>query len=273
MSLVRAEHLGLKKGSKQIIHDINWTVEKGEHWVLFGLNGCGKTTLLSILAGYQSGNEGSAYLFDQKIDKENFLMLRNRIGFVSSSFFNHYLQKEQVSDIVFSGKFGTLGIAGEISDADVKKAKQLLRRLGIEKKMRYPYDCLSKGQQQRVLIARALMNEPEVLILDEPCSGLDLVARELFLHDIQDLAEEKKIAIVYVTHHTEEILPFFQKAVLMKDGKFFAMGNLKDVFSEQILESFFENKAKVLWTEKHFFISLDLQRQHREEQYFGKGEQ
>ena len=270
MALLKTENLGLKKGSTHILKDINWEIQSGDNWVLFGLNGCGKTTLLSILAGYQSGNEGCNYLFDEKVDKNNFLRLRKQIGFVSSSFFDRYLKKELVMNIVLAGKFGTLGIAGEITDEDIQKAKSFSRMLGIEKKMRYPYDCLSKGQQQRVLIARAMMNEPEILLLDEPCSGLDIIARETFLHNIQDLAEKNKMAIVYVTHHTEEILPFFNKAALMKDGELVEKGELKEVFSQEILEKFFGVKTSVLWTEQHFFINLDLQIAHQGIQSFKK---
>ena len=270
MALLKTENLGLKKGSKYILKDINWEIQSGDNWVLFGLNGCGKTTLLSILAGYQSGNEGYNCLFDEKVDKNNFLQLRKRIGFVSSSFFDRYLKKELVTDIVLAGKFGTLGIAGEIADEDIQKAKSLSRMLGIEKKMRYPYDCLSKGQQQRVLSARAMMNEPEILLLDEPCSGLDMIARETFLHNIQDLAERNRMAIVYVTHHTEEILPFFNKAALMKDGELVEKGELEEVFSQEILEKFFGVKTSILWTDQHFFINLDLQIKHQGIQSFKK---
>ena len=272
MSLMKAENLGLKKGSKYILKNIDWDIHAGENWVLFGLNGCGKTTLLAILAGYQSGNEGSNYLFGKMVDYDNYAELRKQVGFVSSSFFDRYLEKETVADIVLAGKFGTLGIVGDITDADVRKAKAFLRMLGLEKKMRYPYDCLSKGQQQRVLIARAMMHEPQVLLLDEPCSGLDIIAREVFLHNIQDLAEQNGMAIIYVTHHTEEILPFFHKAALMKDGELVAKGALKDVFSEKILESFFGVKTSVLWTEQHFFINLDLQTAQRGTKSFSKGE-
>lgn len=268
MAFIEAENLTLRKGSKYILKDINWKIEEKENWVLFGLNGCGKTTLLSILAGYQSTREGKNYLFGEEVNKENFMDLRRRVGFVSSSFFDRYLEREIIQDIVWAGKFGTLGLVDEISDEDVRRGKELLTRLGLKSKMRYPYDCLSKGQQQRVLIARALMAEPEILLLDEPCSGLDIIAREKFLHDIQDLAEEKGITIVYVTHHTEEILPFFDKAALMKDGELFAQGDLKDIFSAEVLTDFFETDTTVLWSEKHFFINIDLKREHKEQNSF-----
>lgn len=259
MSIIKAENLSLKYGSKYIVKDLNWTIQPGENWVLFGLNGCGKTTLLSMLAGYQSGNIGKNYIFDQEVDENNFITLRKHIGFVSGSFFDRYLQREIVLDIVLAGKYGTLGFQDEeSSDSDIRKAKAILREFGLEKRSRYPYDTLSKGQQQRVLIARALMSDPKVLVLDEPCSGLDLFARETFLHMIQELAEQKEITVVYVTHHTEEILPFFNKAALMKDGKLHSQGNLQDIFTDENLTDFFGVKATVLWTEQHFFINIDF---------------
>lgn len=259
MAILKAENLSLKNGSKYILKDLNWEVKSGENWVLFGLNGCGKTTLLSILAGYKSGNFGETYLFDQLVDDENFITLRKNVGFVSSSFFDRYLQKEIILDIVLAGKYGTLGFQREEpSDKDIRQAKALLREFGLDKRSRYPYDTLSKGQQQRVLIARALMGEPQILMLDEPCSGLDIFARENFLRMIQELAEQKRITIVYVTHHTEEILPFFDKAALMRDGRLHSQGDLQEIFTEENLTDFFETKATVLWTEQHFFINIEF---------------
>lgn len=263
MAILKAENLSLKNGSKYILKDLNWEVKPGENWVLFGLNGCGKTTLLSILAGYKSGNFGETYLFDQLVGDENFIALRKNVGFVSSSFFDRYLQKEIILDIVLAGKYGTLGFQQEEpSDKDVRQAKAVLREFGLDKRSRYPYDTLSKGQQQRVLIARALMGEPKVLMLDEPCSGLDIFARENFLHMIQELAEQKQITIVYVTHHTEEILPFFDKAALMRDGRLHSQGDLQEIFTEENLTDFFGTKATVLWTEQHFFINIEFASEH-----------
>lgn len=259
MSIMRAEDLSLKNGSKLIVKDLNWEINPGENWVLYGLNGCGKTTLLSILAGYKSANYGKNYIFDEEVTKENFLALRNNIGFVSSSFFDQFLANEIILDIVLAGKYGTLGFQEEEpTDKDIRDAKALLREFGLDKRSRYPFNTLSKGQQQRVLIARALMGNPKVLILDEPCSGLDLIAREKFLLRIAQMAEQKSITMVYVTHHTEEILPFFNKAALMRDGMIHSQGDLQDVFSDDNLTDFFGKKACVLWTEQHFFINLDF---------------
>lgn len=268
MELIKAESLSVKEGRNYIVHDVNWQVNSGENWVLFGLNGCGKTTLLSILAGYTNETMGKVSLFGETLTAENVMPLRRRIGWVSSSFFDRYLHYESIQDIVLAGKHGALGFQGTLSNQDVRQAKALLTQFGLKSKMRYPYDTLSKGQQQRVLIARALMGKPEVLVLDEPCSGLDIYAREYFLHMLQDLAEEQGITVVYVTHHTEEILPFFDKAILMREGKIHSQGELQTVFSDANLTDFFGVTTETLWTQSHFFINLDWQQTHLSQKKF-----
>lgn len=268
-TILKASNIFVKQGSKNIVEDVSLEVRRGENWVIFGLNGCGKTTLLSRLAGYLSPSSGEIEAFGEKMSKDNQLELRKKIGWVSSSFFDKYLRKEIVLDIVLAGKYGTLGFQdGFTSDHEVRKAKKILADFGLKEKARYPYDTLSKGQQQKVLIARALFADPEILILDEPCSGLDIFAREYFLHLVQETAEEKEMAVIYVTHHTEEILPFFNKAVLMKEGEIHSQGDLQEIFSGDNLSDFFGVKTEVLWTKKHFFINLDVAYSHKTEREF-----
>ncbi len=154
---------------------------------------------------------------------------------------------------------GTLGFQDQwIGKEDVHKAKKILADFGLKERIRYPYDTLSKGQQQKVLISRALMADPELMILDLPCGGLDIFAREYFLHMVEGLTKERNMGVIYVTHHTEEILPFFNKAALMKDGALTATGDLKKVFTKTCLSDFFEVPTDVLWTKNHFFINLNL---------------
>ncbi len=260
VDLIEARNLEVKEGSKVIVKDVDWHIRPGENWVLFGLNGCGKTTLLSRLCAYLSPSAGEVRLFGETVNEENQVRLRRRVGWVSGSFFDKYLRHEAVQEIVLAGKYGTLGFHDEWpDDADVRRAKRLLRSMGLAEKARYPYSTLSKGQQQKVLIARALMAEDlEVLVLDEPCSGLDIISRERFLHLVEGVVSQREFAVVYVTHHTEEILPFFNKAALMRDGGLYAMGDLKDVFCDDVLTGFFDTPAEVLWSRRHFFINLEV---------------
>ena len=273
MSLIRVRDLEIRQGSGILVEHLNWEVKQGEHWVLFGLNGCGKTTLLSYLSAFLPAEEGQVELFGERVTAENQRALRKRIGWVSGSFFGRYYHSETVLEIVLSGAGGMLGITGWVEDDRVRKAKALLRRLNLSGKERYPIDLLSKGQQEKVYVARALMSEVEVLILDEPCSGMDLLARERFLHLVETIAKEEAIALIYVTHHTEEILPIFQKAALMKDGNFCYTGDLKEVFRPEHLDSFFGVPTEVIWTDRHFFINLCMEWSQTQEESFGTKEE
>ncbi len=265
MKLIELQDVAAKAGNKYILKDLNWTVSRGENWVLFGLNACGKTTLLSIISGYKNASQGNIKLFNQEISVENRRELMKKIGFVSTSFFNQYYHQEIVLKMVLVGKQAALGLHNEVSDFEVRQAKKLLRLFGLERKARYPYQMLSKGQQQLVLIARALMGEPEVLLLDEPCDGLDIVAREKFLYLLKDLAQNYVQSIVYVTHQTEEILPIFNKVALMKNGTIHTAGDLRDILNDRTLSSFLEHDVHGIWYADRFFIQLDLNKENSNE--------
>lgn len=247
MYALEAIDLSHKQGAKHLLRDINWNISKGERWVLFGLNGCGKTTLLSIMAGYRHYSAGTIKHFGETLTKDNAVRLRKEISFVSTSFFDNLYNRENVLNIVLSGLTGNLDVRHTITDKDVRKAKQLLTALGLREKYCYPYDLLSKGQRQKVLIARALINPPKLLILDEPCTGLDVFAREYFLNTISQIATQTDVSIIYVTHHVDEIIPIFSKAALMKKGTLHSQGNLKEIFSSQNMSDFFETPTEVMW--------------------------
>ena len=155
MTIIEAKGLCCKIGSRYLLKDIDWQIEKGQHWVVFGENGSGKTTLLSIIAGFNAQTHGSLKVFGQEYGPENILDFRRKIGFISSSFFDKALSRESALDIVLSGKFGTLSTGYGVRDQDVKKAKTLLGELRLRDKVNRPFDLLSKGERQNVLIARA----------------------------------------------------------------------------------------------------------------------
>lgn len=238
--IIKLTNLSYKSGYQYLLRDINWEVQPGEHWVVFGLNGSGKTTLLSIIAGYRKHTYGALQVLGEPYSGENILNIRRKIGWVSSSFFDKYMRKESALNIVLSGLSGTLGLDGAITNRQVRLAQKLLQQLQLSDKIDYPFDLLSKGERQNVLIARALLSKPEILILDEPSTGLDLLAKEYMLSIVRELAKKTSVTILYVTHYAEEIQPLFQHSLLLKKGRIYAKGRTEDLFTDKKLSGFLD---------------------------------
>lgn len=257
-NVFRLTGLGCKSGNRYIIRDIDWEVEKGHHWVVFGQNGSGKTTLLSVIAGYMEYTHGDLEIFGEQYQDDNILDIRQRIGWVSGSYFDKCYSKETVLDIVLAGKFTTLGLDEDVTDEDVRRAKHLLTELRLKKKINYPYDFLSKGERQNVLIARALMTNPELLILDEPCTGLDVFSREYLLSTIRDLAKEPNLTIIFVTHYTEEIMDIFENCLLLKDGKIWAKDKTEKLFTSEVLSEFLQYPVQVSMENQRIHVGLEV---------------
>ncbi len=243
-------------GSQYLLNNISWQVKRGEQWVVFGRNGCGKTTLLSIIAGYKSYTSGSLKVLGQEYTAENSLSIRQKIGWISSSFFDHNYHQESVLDIVLSALSGTLGRHFRISNHELAKSKILLEKLGLREKMDYSFDMLSKGERQNVLIARAFMTEPEILILDEPGTGLDVLAREVLLETIKSLAENNAATIIYVTHYPEEILPSFDKCLLLRNGAVYKKGLTQELFNTEQMSQFLNYPVQIAAYNERFVFSI-----------------
>lgn len=244
--IIKAQNLSSTSGVKYLLQNINWQVARGEQWVVFGANGCGKTTLLSIIAGYKGYSAGNLEVFGEKYREDNILSLRQRIGWVSSSFFDKCFHNESVLDIVLSGKFATLGLDFAVENRDIIHAKELLVSLGLKDKIKSCFNTLSKGERQNVLIARAFMNKPEILILDEPSTGLDVMARAKFLQTLNSIANDEQVTMIYVTHYPEEILPIFDHCLLLKNGAIYKQGLTADLLTNQEMSAFFEQDVQVL---------------------------
>ena len=254
--LIDVKDLYCVHDNRYTLTNINWQVKRGENWLVFGLNGSGKTTLLSIIAGFTEGSSGTVKVFGQEYNAENTLELRKKIGWVSSSFFDRYYHQETAVNIVLSGLFGTLGVSGLVTDDQMKKALNLLEELHLKKKENRIFSTMSKGERQSVMIARALIANPEILVLDEPGNGLDVLAREYMLATVTKLVKERNMTVLYVTHYVEEILPIFANALLLKEGKIDIMGKTKDIFTTEHLSEYFSHDIAISRQEERYVAKL-----------------
>ena len=230
-------------GGKKILDSIDWIVQAGEHWAILGPNGSGKTTLLKIASGYLWPNAGGEVYRRGKalLDLRE---LRRSIGWVTASLAAEIPAGEEALRTVVSGRFAQLGLleqfGGNASAADYRRAQDYLDEMGCGHLSGREFGVLSQGEQQRVLIARARMTKPYLIILDEPCAGMDPGAREKFLAALTDLGKLKTIpALIYVTHHIEEILPLFRRTLVLRDGKVLHCGATRNVLDADVLRDLY----------------------------------
>ena len=249
--IVEVANMSCFAGKEALVSNINWKIRYGEKWVVFGHNGCGKTTLLSIIAGYKDYSHGSVKVFGEMYREENILKMRKKIGWISSSFFDKCYYKEKVLDIVLAGVTKTLGVSDTITPADYRRAQELLAELGIKNKGHASFDMLSKGERQNVLLAREFMIQPELLILDEPGTGLDVMSREYLLATINKLSTERNITIIYVTHYPEEILPIFTQGLLLRNGAVYKIDSTENLFQSEIMSDYWEYPANVFYSDNN----------------------
>ena len=238
--ILEIRDLTIRRGDTVILDRVSWAVQRGEHWVILGANGSGKTSLLSALAGYLSPTEGEIAVLGQRFGESDWRELRVHIGLVSSTIRQMMPDHEPALTTVISGKYAMIDYWGRVKAADRTAALRLLREVEADHLADRPWLVLSQGERQRVLIGRALMARPRLLILDEPCAGLDPVAREHFLEFIDRLGRRRQApALILVTHHVEEIVPVFSHALLLRAGQVTSAGATADVLtSERISQAF-----------------------------------
>lgn len=243
--MIQAEEMCCRSGRRFLLNHINWNVEKGDHWLIFGLNGSGKTTLLSTIAGFKPITSGNLTVLGKKYNKETIFALRKKVGMISNSLFDRVYHNESALEIVLSGLFGTFNVSFELKDTDIRFAKSLLRELRMGEKMYQAFGTMSKGERQNVLIARALITKPEILLLDEPNSGLDVYARAHLYETVFQLAASGKVTIIYVTHYPEEIPSFINKALFMRNGQIYAQGAIDKMMQSKKVSSLINEEATV----------------------------
>ncbi|MFE4707607.1 ABC transporter ATP-binding protein [Peribacillus simplex] len=262
-TVISLKNISWIRQKEMIIKDVSWTIQEGEHWALVGRNGSGKSTLLNMISGYLWPTKGSLSVLGETFGRVNLQELRKHIGIVSSSLSERFSSTVECEEVVVSGKYASIGLYEKTEEEDFKKAAELMKMLGILDLKAKNYGICSQGEKQKVLIARALMANPKLLILDEPCNGLDLLSREAFLESIETLAHlQNGPTLIYVTHHIEEILPIFNKTLLLKNGEVYAQGNKEELLNSATLSNFFNvpleaqseggrTYVKILQYEKH----------------------
>ena len=231
----------VRRGDSVLLDRVSWTVEEDERWVVLGPNGAGKTTLLQIASAQLFPTQGSVEVLEERLGSVDVFELRPRIGLTSAALAERIPRHETVHDVVVSAAYGVLGRWREMyDDLDHDRAESLLRELGAKHLAPRTFGTLSEGERKRVQIARALMSDPELLLLDEPAAGLDLGGREDLVSTLSMLAyDPDSPATVLVSHHVEEIPPGFTHALMLREGRVVAAGLLDQTVTEQNLSATF----------------------------------
>ncbi len=252
--IIDLQNVSYRKNGKTILEDINWQVEAGEHWIILGLNGSGKTTLLNLINGYIfPAYGGSANVLGYQFGSCPIADLRKHIGWISHALSQNIPVCDTPLEIILSGKFASIGLWDKVSDEDIRQAEAIMEKLGITKLRDRTYGSLSQGEKQKVVIGRALISDPDIIIFDEACNGLDIFAKKDLYELIEKLAQDKK-SIFFVTHNTDEILPIFNKALLIRNGRIHSKGDLKDVIQLENLQDFYGSDVDVFERNDRFFI-------------------
>ena len=234
--------VSIVRNGSTLISDITWEVDEADRWVVIGPNGAGKTTLLQVISAQIHPSSGVAGVLGEVLGVVDVFELRPRIGLTSAALAERIPRGERVHDVVVSASYAVLGRWREQYDKlDHERADELLGQLSIDALADRTFGTLSEGERKRVQIARALMTDPELLLLDEPAAGLDLAGRETLVNTLGELAQDHYApASVRVTHHVEEIPAGITHAMLLKDGKIVAAGPLRDTLTAENLTKTFD---------------------------------
>ncbi|MBW5448171.1 ATP-binding cassette domain-containing protein [Cohnella sp. CFH 77786] len=253
--MIHLERLTLRRGDKDILRGVDLHIGKGENWTLLGRNGCGKTTVLEMIAGYLFPTTGTVDVLGNRYGTVDLREVRKKIGYISPSLIEKFTLRDPVWEIVAGGAFAYLRLYEEVPAEVRERALRELERTGLLAAAGQPFGTLSQGERKKVLLARTMMASPELLILDEPCAGLDLFEREKFLETLAGLVSPE-MSMLYVTHHIEEIVPLFTHVALMADGRMAAQGPKREVLSPELLREAYELPLAVDWVDGRPWIRV-----------------
>lgn len=287
--LLDVSNLWVRRGRAALLRGLSWRVAGGEHWALLGANGSGKTSLLKVLTGYMAASTGSIRLLGREYGTTDWRELRQEVGMVTSAFAASIPPTEPALETVVSGRYAQLDLWHRLTPADRRAGREWLKFVNLPDQAERPWAHLSQGERQRVLIARALIAKPRLLILDEPCAGLDPVAREHFLAWLEGVlrggearasaalrdpdnrtgrraalarasgpASRSPVSVVLVTHHVEEIVPGFSHALLLRDGAAVSAGPIHEALTGRHLATAFAARVRLRRTPAGRFLPLQV---------------
>ncbi|SMG28294.1 iron complex transport system ATP-binding protein [Corynebacterium pollutisoli] len=263
--LVDFRDVTFKRGGRNLVGPVTWQVELDERWVIIGPNGAGKTTLIRMAAAEEFPSSGRAFVMGEQLGRTDMRDLRASIGVSSSALGNRIPPDEKVGDLVVSAGYAVLGRwREEYEEIDFEQANEILDQVGAYHLQDRTWGTLSEGERKRVLVARALMTNPELLILDEPGAGMDLGGREDLVGYLGDLAMDPDApAIVMITHHVEEIPFGFTHAMLLDEGEVVAQGLINTVLTSENLSKAFHQPIEVSRIGERYFARRTRRRQRR----------
>ncbi|MDO5533280.1 MAG: ABC transporter ATP-binding protein [Propionibacteriaceae bacterium] len=249
--VVELADVTIVRGGATLVDKITWTIDEADRWVVIGPNGAGKTTLLQVLSANLHPTSGYASILDEVLGAVDVFELRPRIGVTSAALADRIPRSESVGNVIVSAAYAVVGRWQEGYEVDdFRRAGELMRQMRIEHLGKRTFGTLSEGERKRVQIARALMTDPELLLLDEPAAGLDLAGRESLVDTLGEIvADEYSPATVLVTHHLEEIPPGMTHALLLKGGHVTAAGPIDEVLTDEHLSATFDLPLTVTRTD------------------------
>ncbi len=245
-NILRVQDASFVRGGRRILEGISWQVSRGQHWCVLGPNGCGKTSLINLITGYEPATEGVVQIGEETFGNSDWREVRQSVGLVTNTLTTFMEASEPVLHVIASGRDAKLNLWQAPSAKLKKQALGLLEAAGCLYLKKSLWGVLSQGEKQKVLICRALMASFDVLILDEPCAGLDPVAREQFLSWMSEISTwPESPSLVMVTHHVEEILPCISHVFLLRDGRVLLQGEKKNVLTSGALSTVYGAPVKL----------------------------
>ncbi|WP_310828896.1 ABC transporter ATP-binding protein [Paenibacillus pedocola] len=253
--MISLQHLTLRREQSLILDDVSLEMKQGENWVILGRNGSGKTTILEMMTGYLFPSSGSVEVLGYKYGQCDLREVRKEIGYIGPSLMEKLSLSDPVWEVVATGAYAYLRFYQAIPQQVQEQAVKLLEDMNLGELAYHPFGTLSQGERKKAMLARCLMANPKLLIMDEPCAGLDLYEREKMLAEIDKL-KQRNVSVVYVTHHVEEIVPLFSHVALIRDGKLAGSGPKEEVLTKDMILATFDIPVDVEWDNGRPWIKI-----------------